>query len=99
MNDIIIYVCKCITKFNKGNHVILWQDNHTGQWILGENAYIGSKLQNRAKSIGPIQCPLIFFRKTILVWLQVRKILLTLHCSLLVTGSNITFHLCYYYVG
>ena len=30
------YVCKCIGKFDDGNYVVLCQDIHTGQWVLGK---------------------------------------------------------------
>ena len=43
-NGIAKYVCKYITKFDDGNYVILCQDIHTGQWVLGKRHLHNTKI-------------------------------------------------------
>ena len=38
------YVCKYIGKFDEGNYVVLCQDNHTGQWVLGKSHLHNTKI-------------------------------------------------------
>ena len=35
-NGLTKYVCKYISKFDKGNYAILMQDIHTGELVLGK---------------------------------------------------------------
>ena len=55
-NGIAKYVCKYITKFDQGNYVILCQDIHTGQWVLGKkhlhNTKIVTSKYNKNKAFG-----------------------------------------------
>ena len=30
------YVCKYLGKFDEGNYVVLCEDIHTGEWVLGK---------------------------------------------------------------
>ena len=43
-NGITKYVTKNITKMDNGNYVILCQDVHTGQWILGKTHLHNTKI-------------------------------------------------------
>ena len=43
-NGLSKYVCKYIGNFDEGNHVFLFQDTHTGQWILGKSHLCNTKI-------------------------------------------------------
>ena len=43
-NGLSKYVCKYISKFDDCNYVVLCQDIHTGQWILGKNHLHNTKI-------------------------------------------------------
>ena len=43
-NGLAKYVCKYISKFVDCNYVVLCQDIHTGQWILGKNHLHNTKI-------------------------------------------------------
>ncbi|MDB4430361.1 hypothetical protein N9140_00205, partial [bacterium] len=43
-NGIAKYVCKYIAKFDEGNYVVLCQDIHTGQWVLGKTHLHNTKV-------------------------------------------------------
>ena len=43
-NGLSKYVCKYISKFDQGNYVILCQDIHTGEWVLGKNHLHNTKI-------------------------------------------------------
>ena len=43
-NGIAKYVCKYISKFDDCNYVVLCQDIHTGQWVLGKTHLHNTKI-------------------------------------------------------
>jgi len=43
-NGLSKYVCKYIGKFDEGNYIILCQDIHTGDWVIGKTHLYNTKI-------------------------------------------------------
>ena len=43
-NGISKYVCKYIGKFDDGNYVVLCEDSHSGEWVLGKTHLHNTKI-------------------------------------------------------
>ena len=43
-NGISKYICKYIGKFDNGNYIILCEDSHTGEWVLGKTRLHNTKI-------------------------------------------------------